>query len=220
MRRMLVTLSVILLVAGSLAAKDLEYLDKLPPMIDREIFFGDPEISGGQISPDGKFISFLRPYKEVLNIWVKSFDEPFDAARPVTSDTIRPVRGYAWTRDGRYILYVQDKGGDENFHLYAVDPFLKLEPGQDVPPARDLTPIEGIRAFFYSLPKKDPNIIYIGLNDRDERFHDVYRLNIATGERTLIRQNNEEVAYWVFDLEGNLLEKEVTRHIDFQDAPE
>jgi len=204
MRRMLLALAVIFLVAGSLAAKDLEYLDKLPPMIDRETFFGDPEIAGGQISPDGKFISFLRPYKEVLNIWVKSYDEPFDAARPVTSDTIRPVRGYAWTRDGRYVIYVQDKGGDENFHLYAVDPFLKLEAGQDVPPARDLTPIEGIRAFFYSLPKKDPNIIYIGLNDRDERYHDVYRLNIATGERTLIRQNNEEVAGWVFDLEGNL----------------
>jgi len=61
-----------------------------PPLIDRQLFFGDPEIAGAQLSPDGKFISFLKPLNGVRNIWVKRADEPFDAARPVTADTRRP----------------------------------------------------------------------------------------------------------------------------------
>jgi dipeptidyl aminopeptidase/acylaminoacyl peptidase len=204
MWRRFIVLAVIMLVASGLVAKEKSHLDKLPPLIDREIFFGDPEISGGRISPDGKMISFRRPYKDVMNIWVKAFDEPFDEARPITADTTRPVRGYFWTWDSKYVLYVQDKGGDENFHVYAVDPYEKLDPGQDVPEARDLTPIDGIRATFYSFPKKTPDILYIGLNDRDERYHDVYRLSISTGERTLVRQNDDEMAGFRFDLEGNL----------------
>src|SRR5690625_1911673 len=95
-------------------AQSRAYLDQLPPLIDRDVFFGDPEYSGAQISPDGRFISFLRPYNGVRNIWVKGVDEPFEAARPITDDTERPVSSYSWSRDGRYVLYVQDKGGDEN----------------------------------------------------------------------------------------------------------
>ncbi len=204
MKRALLALALVCLMVAGTAAKELDYLEKLPPIIDREVFFGDPEIAGGQISPDGKFISFLKPYKDVLNIWVKSFDEPFDAARPVTSDTTRPVRGYYWTFDSRYIIYIQDKGGDENFHAYRVDPYAELEPGQDVPEAVDLTPIDGIRVAFYAGPKKTPDIVYIGLNDRDERYHDLYKLRISTGERTLIRENNENISGWIFDLDGNL----------------
>ncbi len=210
MHRFTATLVVVLMLLTGVACTcraDVEkqgYLDKLPPMIDREIFFGDPEIASGQISPDGKFISFRKPYKDVMNIWVKAIDEPFESARPITADTTRPVRGYTWSRDGKYILYVQDKGGDENYHAYAVDPAEKLAPGQDVPTARDLTPVEGVRAALYLMPKKTPNIIYIGLNDRDERYHDVYRLDIETGERTLIRQNDDGIAGWIFDLDGNL----------------
>lgn len=204
MKRMLLLLTAVCLIAGGAAAKELDYLDKLPQIIDREIFFGDPEIAGGQLSPDGKFITFLKPYNDILNIWVKSFDEPFEAARPITADTTRPVRGYGWTYDSRYVIYVQDKGGDENFHAYAVDPYAELEPGQDVPEARDLTPIEGIRALFYGSSKKAPDILYVGLNDRDERYHDLYKLSISTGERTLLWENNENVQRWIFDLDGNL----------------
>jgi Tol biopolymer transport system component len=104
------------------AENDRAYLGQLPPLIDRETFFGDPQIAGAQISPDGRWISFRKPYNDVMNIWVKGIDEPFDAAHPLTADTTRPVSGYFWTEDSRYVLYVQDKGGDENFHLYAVDP--------------------------------------------------------------------------------------------------
>src|SRR5258708_33541446 len=80
--------------AGSASAQ-------LPALIDREVFFGNPEYAGAQISPDGKFISFIKPYKDTMNVWVKGVDEPFTAARPMTADTARPVRQYFWSRDGK-----------------------------------------------------------------------------------------------------------------------
>ena len=86
------------------------------------MFFGDPEISGAQISPDGKFIAFVKPFKGTRNVWVKRTEDPFDAAKPITADTSRPVTQYFWCRDGKYILFVQDKAGDENYNVYAVNP--------------------------------------------------------------------------------------------------
>ena len=204
MRTFLLLLLAMVLLAGGVTAAELDYLDKLPPLIDREVFFGDPEIAGGKISPDGKHISFLKTYKGHLNIWVKGIDEPFEAARPMSADTTRPVFRYLWTKDGKYLLYIQDKGGNENFHLYAIDPTEKLKDGQEVPDARDLTPIEGITVTFYAFPEKTPDIIYIGLNDRDERYHDVYRLTISTGERELVFENTEGFSVFDFDLDGRL----------------
>ncbi len=179
-------------------------LAKLPPLIDRELFFGDPEISGAQISPDGRFISFRKPYKDVMNIWVKGVDEPFEAARPITADTERPVRGYFWSQDSRYVLYVQDKGGNENFHVYAVDPAAAAEAATGVPPARDLTPYENVQARIYAVPEATPDMIIVGLNDRDPQVHDVYRVDIKTGERELVLENDENVAGWLTDLDGNV----------------
>lgn len=175
----------------------------LPPLLDRELFFGDPEISGAQLSPDGAWMSFLKPYNGARNIWVKAADEPFAAARPVTADE-RPVPGYFWSRDSRNLLYVQDKGGDENFHVWAVDPAAAPEPDKGVPPCRDLTPVDGVRAQIYSVPKANPDLIIVGLNDRDPRYHDIYRVDIPSGERVLLRENDEEVGAWVFDNEGEL----------------
>ena len=103
---------------------------KLPPLIDRELFFGNPEISGAQISPDGKYIAFLKPYKDTRNVWVKRTTEPFTAAKLVTTDTKRPIPSFFWSRDGKYILFVQDKRGDENFNVYAVDPGGARPPGR------------------------------------------------------------------------------------------
>lgn len=205
MKRVFFALAALLLIAGaSGAAIDQSYLAKLPPIIDRDVLFGDPQISGGQISPDGAYISFRKPYKDILNIWIKGIDEPFEAARPVTADTIRPVRGYFWSRDGKYILYVQDKGGDENWHVYAVDPKGKPEEGTGVPPARDLTPYPKVAAQIQSVPKAMPKVIFVGLNDRDERYHDLYSIDLATGDRTLIKQNDREISDWTFDLQGKL----------------
>ncbi len=179
-------------------------LTQLPPLIDRELFFGDPEISGAQISPDGRFISFRKPYKDVMNIWVKGIDERFEAARPITADTERPVRGYFWSQDSRYVLYAQDKGGNENFHVYAVDPSAPAEAATGVPPARDLTPYENVQARIYAVPEATPTEIIVGLNDRDPQLHDVYRVDLVTGARELILENDENVAGWLTDLDGNV----------------
>ncbi|MEM7020064.1 MAG: hypothetical protein AAF512_22330, partial [Pseudomonadota bacterium] len=178
--------------------------EQMPPLIERHIFFGDPKIAGSSISPDGKLIGLIKPYNGVMNIWVKGTDEPYDAARPMTADTERPVTSYSWSEDSRYILYVQDKGGDENYHLYAVDPNGEADKESGVPSARDLTPIDGIRVFMLSKPEATPNEIVIGLNDRNPALHDVYRVNVDTGERKLIIQNDDNIAGWVTDLAGEV----------------
>ena len=179
-----------------------ERLANLPPLIDRNVFFGDPEIAGAQLSPDGKWISFRKPYRGVMNVWVKALDEPFDAARPLTADTERPLRGHFWTEDSRYVLFIQDEGGTEDFHVYAVDPGAEPDEESGVPPARDLTPMEGIRAMIYAVPEGTPSQIIVGINDRDPALHDVYRLDIDTGERELLIQNDTNISQWVTDLAG------------------
>lgn len=176
---------------------------QFPPLLDRDLFFGDPEITGSQISPDGQYLSFLKSYNDALNIWVKGIDEPFDAARPLTNSE-RPIPGYFWSEDGRYVLFVQDAGGDENFHVYAVNPSASADPATGVPTARDLTPLDGVRALIYATPKNTPNEILVGLNDRDASWHDVYRLDLETGERTLVVRNTERIAGWQPDLNGNV----------------
>src|ERR1051326_8077792 len=125
-----------------------------PPLIDRELFFGDPEIAGAQISPDGAFIAFIKPFKGTRNVWVKKTAEPFDKAKPITADTKRPIPTYFWSQDGKFILFVQDKAGDENYNVYAVNPSEAPASGQDVPAARYLTAVKGIRAFIYSVPRR------------------------------------------------------------------
>ena len=175
-----------------------------PPLIDRELFFGDPEIAGAQISPDGAFIAFIKPFKGMRNIWVKKTSEPFANAKPVTADTKRPIPAYFWSRDGKYILFVQDKAGDENYHVYAVNPADTPASGQDVPAARNLTDVKGVRAAFYAVPRNEPDAVYIGLNDRDPAWHDLYKVKLSTGERTLIRKNTERITTFVFDLKDQL----------------
>lgn len=204
---------VVLVMAAGLAAprvaaaseqEERSYLSELPPLVDRQVFFGDPEVAGAQISPDGGFISFLKPYDDVMNIWVKKTEQPFDEAWPVTADTERPVRIHFWTQDGRYILYAQDKGGNENFHIYLIDPTAEAEESTGVPPARDLTPLDDVTARIYAVPEATPGQIIVGLNDRDPALHDVYRLDLKTGDRELLIRNDENVASFVTDLDGDV----------------
>jgi dipeptidyl aminopeptidase/acylaminoacyl peptidase len=176
----------------------------LPPLIDRELIFGNPEITGAQISPDGQFISFIKPYQDTRNVWVKKAGDPFSAGKLVTADTKRPIASYFWSRDSRYILFVQDQAGDENFNVYAVNPNDSPAAGRDAPPARNLTEAKGVRAFIYAVPIKQPDVILIGLNDRDAAWHDLYRVKISTGERTLLRKNDAKIASWIFDNSGEL----------------
>jgi dipeptidyl aminopeptidase/acylaminoacyl peptidase len=175
-----------------------------PPLLDRELFFGNPEISGAQLSPDGQYVAFLKPWSDTRNIWVKKTSEPFEAARRVTAETKRPIAGFFFTRDSRLILYVKDNDGDENFNVWAADPAAARAEGKEVPPSRNLTEAKGARAFIYDVPKKSPDTIYVGLNDRDAAWHDVYKVSISTGKRELVRKNTDRIAGWQFDLEGQL----------------
>lgn len=175
-----------------------------PPLIDRALFFGDPEIAGSQLSPDGQYFSFIKPFNGTRNIWVKKADEPFANAKPITNDQKRPISGYFWSRDSKYVLYSQDQGGDENFNVYAVDPTAAPAAGQPVPAARNLTEAKGVRALIYSVPRSQPDTMYVGINERDKAWHDLYKVTISTGQRTLLRENTDKVAGWVFDESGTL----------------
>jgi len=163
----------------------------LPPLIDRELFFGDPEISGAQLSPDGKFITFLKPFEGTRNVWVKRTTEPFTAAKPLTNETKRPIPAYFWSRDSKYVLYVQDQGGDENYNVYAVNPAEPPPSGVPVPKARNITDAKGVRAEIFAVPESDPDLLYVGLNDRDKAWHD-------------LRKNTDRISGWVFDTKDNL----------------
>ncbi len=175
-----------------------------PPLLDRELFFGNPEIAGAQISPDGQYVAFLKPWKDTRNIYVKKTGEAFDKARLVTTETKRPIPGFFFSRDSKLILYVKDKDGDENFNVWAVDPSAPSAPGSEAPASRNLTDAKGARANIYAVPKKSPDTIYVGLNDRDAAWHDVYKVTISTGQRELVRKNTERIAGWDFDLDGQL----------------
>lgn len=174
------------------------------PLLDRQLFFGNPEIAGAQISPDGQYIAFIKPYKDTRNVWVKKTAEPFSAAHLVTADTKRPIPGFFWSRDSKYILYVQDNAGDENYNVYAVNPGDQPAAGQDAPAARNLTDAKGARAMIYAVPRESPDTLFVGLNDRDAAWHDVYKVTISTGARELVRKNTDKIAGWVFDEQGQL----------------
>jgi dipeptidyl aminopeptidase/acylaminoacyl peptidase len=184
-----------------------------PPLIDRSAFFGEIPISGAQVSPDGRYLSFLKPYQGTRNIWVKTADESFSAARPMSAEKSRPIRAYFWSRDSKYLLYSQDNGGDENYNVYAIDPSLPADPKTGIPPTRALTSLKGVRTQLYDAPKAKPDILYIGLNDRDPRWHDLYELRISTGEKNLLRKNTEQIAGWDFDNDGNLRVAERTNTV-------
>jgi dipeptidyl aminopeptidase/acylaminoacyl peptidase len=175
-----------------------------PPLIDRQAFFGEVQISGAQISPDGKWLTFLKPYKGVRNIWIKAADAPFSAARPISAEAQRPIRQYFWSRDSRFVLYVQDHAGDENFNIYAIQPDAPADAATGLPPTRALTDMQKVRVEIYAVPKTKPDILYIGLNDRDPRYHDLYELRLSTGARTLLRRNDDQIAAWDFDNAGEL----------------
>jgi dipeptidyl aminopeptidase/acylaminoacyl peptidase len=146
------------------------------------VLFGNAEKSNPRISHDGKLLSFLAPVDGVLNIWVGPLDDPAQA-RPVTKADKRPIRYYGWAFTSRHIFYLQDADGDENWHVYCLD-----LAGNSV---RDLTPIPGVSAMYQGSRDHFPDEILLRLNDRDPRYHELYRVNILTGERKLVQENKE-----------------------------
>ncbi len=172
------------------------------PIIDREIFFGNPEIAAGQLSPDGQWISFLKEYNGIMNIWAKKFDEPFDKAKPLTNNE-RPIGGYFWTYDSKNILFVKDNKGDENYNVYAVNPVEIADKETGVPISKNLSPMKDVRVQIYQVSRKNPNEIMVGINDRDKAWHDLYKLDISTGNLDLLYENNNRITGWNFDWEEN-----------------
>ena len=150
------------------------------PLIPRQVLFGNPDKAAAKLSADGKWLSYLAPADGVLNVWVGPIDDP-GAAEPVTHDKIRGIRGYFWAYTNEHIIYVQDKEGDENWRVYSVD----LTTNQTY----DLTPLEGVQARIQEVSPDFPDEIMIGLNDRDPQLHDLYRVNIRTGEKQLVQEN-------------------------------
>jgi dipeptidyl aminopeptidase/acylaminoacyl peptidase len=163
-------------------------------LIPRSVLFGNPERTSPQISPDGGSLAWIAPRDGVLNLWVAAVDGEsgvdWTAARPVTDDTDRGIRSFAWARDGQHVLYVQDVGGDENWRLYDVDP-QTLE-------RRDLTPFEGIHATIIGTSKRRPDEVLVGVNKDNPQLHDVYRLHLSSGE--LVKEiENPGYAGWLAD---------------------
>jgi len=177
---------------------------ELPPLIERERFFEDPDIAAPQLSPDGRFMSFIRPYEGTRNLWIKTVAEPFDKARPITAERGTPVDRYFWSVDGKYVLFVKDNNGDGNYNLYAVSPAATAEKTSKAPPVRNLTNVSGSMVIIYRLPVSEPDAVYVGINDRDRAWHDLYKLQLSTGSRELVRKNTERLAELFFDNDDHL----------------
>jgi len=160
-----------------------------PKLIPRSVLVGNPEKVRARISPDGAMLAYVAPVDEILNVWVRTLGQDDD--RVITHDENRGIFQYFWAYDGRHIMYLQDKDGDENWRLHAVD----LETGED----RDLTPFENVQVRIVDVNKHYPNTVIISMNRQDPRLHDVYRLDIETGDLTLIARNPGNVVGWVTD---------------------
>ena len=162
-------------------------------LIPRNVLFGNPERISPHISPDGTRLAWIAPDNGVLNVWVAPIGASgvdWDAARVVTDDTDRGIRAYTWARDDRHLLYVQDTGGDENWRLYDVD--------LDTMAKRDLTPFEGIQARIIATRKSHRDEVLVGMNRENPQLHDVFRLDLKTGELTKLIEN-PGYAGWLAD---------------------
>jgi dipeptidyl aminopeptidase/acylaminoacyl peptidase len=160
------------------------------PLIPRKLLFGNPDKASVQVSPDGQWISWLAPRDGRLNVYIAPRDDPA-AARPVTHDTGRGIRFYGWTFTGETILFIQDKGGDENWRIYSAN--IHTEE------IKDLTPFDGVQARGFPASPKFPGELLISLNNRDPRWHDVYRLDFESGELTLVLQNDRFADIYIND---------------------
>jgi dipeptidyl aminopeptidase/acylaminoacyl peptidase len=161
-------------------------------LIPRATFFGNPTKAQGLISPDGRWISWIAPRDGVLNIWVAPASDP-SKAKPLTEEKVRPIRQHFWARNSKAILFINDRGGDENYLLYGVSP----EGGA----MKSYTPFQKTRVIPIGGSRKRVDEILIGLNNRNPQWHDVYLLNTVTGELKLVYQNDQ---YGAFEADEDL----------------
>lgn len=151
-----------------------------PPLISRDVLFGNPRRFQGRLSPDASKMSFRAPVDGVMNLWVGERGN-FNSAQPITSDTGRGIPSHFWALDSKHVMYIQDQDGDENWHLYSIN----LDSGETI----DLSPFEGVQANMIGQSAQHPGVVIVGMNDRDPRWHDVYRVTLSDGERTLLQEN-------------------------------
>src|SRR5438445_126084 len=141
-------------------------------MIPREILFGNPQRMSPQISPDGIYLTYIAPdERDVLQVWLRTIGKEDD--RVLTADQKRGIRAYFWTFLPGQLVYLQDTDGDENWHVFAVD----IATGE----TRDLTPFAGVQAQVVALEPELPDQMLVALNKEDLHKHDVYRLNLRSG---------------------------------------
>ncbi|MFC0875488.1 prolyl oligopeptidase family serine peptidase [Saccharicrinis sp. FJH2] len=161
--------------------------------ISVEDFFKNPEKSSFKLSPNGEYFSYMAPFESRMNVFVQKIGE--DSATRITNETERDIAGYMWANNQR-ILYLKDTGGDENFHLYGVN----LD-GNDF---KGLTVFDGVRTQIIDDLEEIDDEILIGLNKRNPRVFDPYRLNIVTGEMTMVAENPGNIMGWMTDHDGKL----------------
>ena len=162
----------------------------LPPLIPREILFGNPARTDPKVSPDGSQLSWLGPDKNgVLNVWVSAIDGA--KPHPVTSETDYPIHYYSWATDGKHILYLHDNNGNEIDHLFSVELTSRN--------VRDLTPFQGVRAQNVLTDSQHPKSLLVALNLRDRSVFDMYRVDLETGAITLEATNPGDVLTWKTD---------------------
>jgi dipeptidyl aminopeptidase/acylaminoacyl peptidase len=163
-------------------------------LIPLSVLFGNPERVRPTISPDGTQLAWIAPHEGVLNVWLApvSIADGIDlaAARVITDDTDRGIRQFLWAHDGRHLLYVRDTGGDENWRLYDVDIQTMAR--------RDLTPFDGAQTQLIGLEREFPDEVLIGLNRDNPQLHDVYRVNLKTGELAKEEENPGFIG-WIAD---------------------
>jgi len=185
-----IILSILLASCGAAEMKAEDAKKNSSSLIPRDLLFGNPDRITTRISPDGASLSFLAPKDGVLNVWVGQADSPQEA-KPVTNDTYRGIRSYTWAYTSKNILYLQDRNGDENWRIYSVN----LSDGKIL----DLTPFEGVRAEIRALSPKHPQEAIIGLNKRDPEYHDLFRINIETGNMSLLLENRNFSGFEIDD---------------------
>ncbi|WP_460357582.1 S9 family peptidase [Mycobacterium sp. ZZG] len=172
-----------------------------PAYISVEDFFNPPTRAGAAISPDGSRIAFLAPWRNRLNVWVQDIDSDGEA-RCVTSDDRRSVHHFDWTDDPRWIIYLQDTDGDENWHIHRID--LDAPAGATV----DLTPFPGVIASPIGDVKNGK--VAVITNQRNAQLFDVYELDIATGDLTLLAENPGTASNWLRSDNGRLFATSLT----------
>ena len=186
---------------------------RIRPPIPLRDFFRNPERTAYQISPSGGSIAFLGPYENRLNIWVQSARG--GEARRITAVTERDITAYFWKSD-KHILFFQDSGGDENFHVFSADP-----DGDNI---RDLTPLPGVQVRLVDDLHDHSNEIIVALNERKKEIFDAYRLNVETGELACIAENPGTIDHWVTDHEGKIRAATTTDGVNasllYRDSPE